>query len=635
MLCRNCGKKMRVPDLKRTATRRKQRETAELLAADVLEETKRDLDGSGQQPALPADSARESRDEQAKPEPPETQVEQTAPAGQVERVEPGEPVVKDSPDEQMEHAEPVAPAGQVEPIEPAAPAAEDSPDEQVEHAGPVERVEPVEPVEPAEQVDPPEPVEPEPVRVEHVPDVQEQLSAARAYAAWAAGAVLAAGFDAPGKPAPPPQGPIEATTADLTAEADEAACEPDSPDREPAPVADDAQGPSLRLVARSVDAEDAEPDDDGGRWAGDVPAFAEAEAARVAEAMAAAGAEGIASGESDDEPVSPAPSAEVRGVRVVPQTIPREPGASPGEALSAFEASWREQVSRAKAIRREYMADRGVDVYSSWDVDEEDPLLCWEARRYDADPPCEDCQDRDGTIRKASEWRALGVPGAGLTACGHACRCSLTFDPELNEEDYWTGTIGFALRPSGADCRKADPHWDRELIRVTPETVVGTILDRWEDLRRARSVQWDRLEDQMDTMCGRSPERHLVHALRVALEGLRATRPETLARRWEIVNDVAGGEALASAAGSPHRDRVVELLDGAYLARASEMMQETMAEAAAAARKNKTGRAACWKEAKEIIAAAAGEFTLELPGLSECVGKYVAKCDRNARRAGR
>ena len=342
--------------------------------------------------------------------------------------------------------------------------------------------------------------------------------------------------------------------------------------------------------------------------------------------------------EPDNLDEAPAPimdDGQARPVKLVPKGSPADQ-ADPGDgALSAFEAAWRGQVSRARARRQEYIADRGVDAYSGWNVDEDDPLLCWEARRYDETAPCEDCQDRDGTIRKASEWRSLGVPGAGLTACGGACRCTLKLEPELGKEDFSTGTIGFALRPTGQTCRESDGRWDRELVRVTPESMIPTILDRWADLRRARSVAWSRLEDEIRAMCGDVPDRHLVHALSVALDGLRAKRPKMLARQWEILNRADRGAGLAAAVGSAHYGRVVEFLEGAYLAHVSEMMQETMDEAADAAGASETDKASCWQEAKEIIIAAADEFSLELPGLSERVGQYAAECDRNALRLGK
>lgn len=39
--------------------------------------------------------------------------------------------------------------------------------------------------------------------------------------------------------------------------------------------------------------------------------------------------------------------------------------------------------------------------------------------------PCPDCQPRAGKVFPYSEWVKLGIPGAGRTICGPACRCKL------------------------------------------------------------------------------------------------------------------------------------------------------------------------------------------------------------------
>ena len=515
-------------------------------------------------------------------------------------------------------------------------------------------------LEPVPTDESPEPAEP---AREPVADVRQQRDAAKAYASLAARAIVASnaecdreanGIELISTACPKCSSAIEVPMcfagtkircpgcnrkirvpkARLAAGGDTLATHVhvESPGAEPpaAATAGDEQTDAVTLVPRSSNAGAAEPEPRFAGWAADNAD--QLIAAMGSSADTAGASDGAVATESEApvEQAEPTVDDEHAGaVTLVPKKKAAEESPPEADAPGVFESTWRRQIAEARALRQPYRAETGADPYPSWSVDQDDPYLCWEACRYDREPPCEDCQDRDGTIRRASEWARLGVPGACKTACGDACRCSLTLDPELGADDFLTGTIQLALRPAGAVCREPDVRWDRQIIRVTPESMIPTILDRWPDLRRAGSVVWMWLVEELQAMCGDVPDAHLIHALSVSLEALETHSLQALARQWSTVNCGDGATGLAAASGALHHRLVAEFLARAYLERAEELMQEIVDQAADMARQAHLPPADYWTNAKARILAAADQFIPTLAGLAKTIETFTSLCTRH------
>ncbi|MDP7288885.1 MAG: hypothetical protein QGH94_12925, partial [Phycisphaerae bacterium] len=261
---------------------------------------------------------------------------------------------------------------------------------------------------------------------------------------------------------------------------------------------------------------------------------------------------------------------------------------------------------------------------------EDDPCFVWHCS-YE-DDTCSDCLSLDGTIKRLSQWKEFGLPSYAKTKCGAKCECRLGLFSYTPDFHLYPGKAAFLLCDSCEVCQQEVKTADTERIRITLDTMIETVLARWNDIDQdtIASLKW--MTAEIPPAKSRS---NLVYALRISKKVPDIKSMATLSKRWRTANDGAGMVGLAQAVASSDKDRVCSFLADLYLQGFERLAQEIMDKAAATAEKRKTAKtkAGCWTKAQEKIIAAGQEFTPELPGVGECIRQFEADCNVRASEA--
>ena len=121
----------------------------------------------------------------------------------------------------------------------------------------------------------------------------------------------------------------------------------------------------------------------------------------------------------------------------------------------------------------------------------------------------------------------------------------------------------------------------------------------------------------------------LVYAIRISEVLPTLKKLDTLASRYNVAHNGAGGCGLESAKDSENYEAVANYLKSAYLDKFIEIADMLIKKASESEKQGKTQNAKinAWKKTKEEILRGFSEFKYDLQGLRENVDSFVRQID--------